>query len=293
MWELAVPIMSCSDHICCKCWLLGELWLGVDELESELQTLRHIWQGVKYLDVLFQEVVTPGRLSTSNSVSDQGQQGVIAGEASRGNLEFRSGGASAPDLVHQENIGPLEDEKGGLIMGNEEIAEALNRHFVLVFTVEDTNNMPVIDDKESKVGKDPETIIIMKEVVLGKLMELKVEKSPGPDGMYPRVLKEMVGEIANVLVIFQNLLDSGAVPADWKRANVTPLFKKGAKVDNFLNIKGIKGYREKVGKWSRGHEKISHGLIEWRSGLEGPDGLLLLLVLKFLCFELCSSVKYL
>eukprot|EP00061_Rhincodon_typus_P009939 g33822.t1 len=31
-------------------------------------------------------------------------------------------------------------------------------------------------------------------------MELKVDKSPGPDGMYPRVLKEMVGEIANALV---------------------------------------------------------------------------------------------
>jgi len=28
--------------------------------------------------------------------------------------------------------------------------------------------------------------------------------------------------------------------------------------------------------------KISHDLIEWRSRLEGPDGLLLLLVLMFL-----------
>ena len=29
--------------------------------------------------------------------------------------------------------------------------------------------------------------------------------------------------------------------------------------------------------------KISHDLIEWRSRLEGPDGLLLLLILMFLC----------
>ena len=34
-------------------------------------------------------------------------------------------------------------------------------------------------------GEDIETIIIMKEVVLGKLMGLKVNKSPGPDGMHP------------------------------------------------------------------------------------------------------------
>jgi len=29
--------------------------------------------------------------------------------------------------------------------------------------------------------------------------------------------------------IYQNSLDSGVVPADWKTANVTPLFKKGSR----------------------------------------------------------------
>eukprot|EP00061_Rhincodon_typus_P016630 g44942.t1 len=85
-------------------------------------------------------------------------------------------------------------------MGNEEIAEALNRYFMLIFTVEDTNNLPVIDDKETKVAEDLDTIIIMKEVMLGKPLELKMDKSPGPDGMHCRVLKEMAGVTANVLM---------------------------------------------------------------------------------------------
>eukprot|EP00061_Rhincodon_typus_P016387 g44579.t1 len=34
---LADPIANCSDHIYSKCWLLKELRLRVDELESELQ----------------------------------------------------------------------------------------------------------------------------------------------------------------------------------------------------------------------------------------------------------------
>ena len=59
-----------------------------------------------------------------------------------------------------------------------------------VFTVEDTNNMPKIDDRKAVAGENLETIIITKEVVLGKLMGLKVDKSPCPDGMHPRVLKE-------------------------------------------------------------------------------------------------------
>ena len=61
-------------------------------------------------------------------------------------------------------------------------------------------------------------------------MVRKVDKSPGPDGMHPRVLKELAGEIANArVVIYQNSLDSGVVPTDWKTANVTPLFKKGGR----------------------------------------------------------------
>ncbi|XP_072440420.1 protein FAM3B-like [Chiloscyllium punctatum] len=39
MWELMDPIVVHSDHICSKCSSLEELWLKVDELESELQTL--------------------------------------------------------------------------------------------------------------------------------------------------------------------------------------------------------------------------------------------------------------
>jgi len=71
--------------------------------------------------------------------------------------------------------------------------------FGSVFTVEDTNNTPKIDDKEAMAGEDLETIIITKEVMLGKLIGLKVDKSPGPDGMHPRILKEMAGEIAVVI----------------------------------------------------------------------------------------------
>ena len=95
------------------------------------------------------------------------------------------------------NVGPLEDEKGVLIMGNEEMAKALNKFFVLVFTVEDKNNVPKIDGRGTGSGV-LKTITITKEVVLGRLMGLKVDKSPGPDGMHPRVLKEMAEVIAEV-----------------------------------------------------------------------------------------------
>ena len=61
------------------------------------------------------------------------------------------------------NIGPLADEKGDVITGNEKMAEVLKRYFVSVFTVEDTNNIPKNDDRKAKAGEDLETIIITKD----------------------------------------------------------------------------------------------------------------------------------
>jgi len=64
-------------------------------------------------------------------------------------------------------------------------------------------------------------------MVLGKLKGLKADKSPGPDNLHPRVLKEMALEIMDALVvIFQDSIDSGTVPADWRVANAIPIFKK-------------------------------------------------------------------
>ena len=41
-----------------------------------------------------------------------------------------------------------------------------------------------------------ETVCIDEELVTKKLLGLKTEKSPGPDELYPRILKEAAIEIA-------------------------------------------------------------------------------------------------
>ncbi|KAF4805398.1 RNA-directed DNA polymerase from mobile element jockey-like protein [Turdus rufiventris] len=54
----------------------------------------------------------------------------------------------------------------------------------------------------------------------------------GPEGIHPRVMRELADELAKPLyIISQQSWPTGEVSDDWKLTNVTPLHKKGGKED--------------------------------------------------------------
>ena len=60
---------------------------------------------------------------------------------------------------------------------------------------------------------------------------MKTNKTPGPDKISPRILQEVKHQISKPLaILFNKSLRDDKVPSDWKRANVTPIFKKGDKL---------------------------------------------------------------
>ena len=62
------------------------------------------------------------------------------------------------------------------------------------------------------------------------LKNLNHAKSPGPDEIHPRILKELANELTKPLtILFQKTIKDNKLPDKWKEAEVRPIFKRGGK----------------------------------------------------------------
>ena len=79
--------------------------------------------------------------------------------------------------------------------------------------------------------------VVTNEQILNILLTLNVNKAHGPDKISVNMIKLCGKELVVPLkLIFQNILNTGIFPDQWKRANVTPIHKKDDK-------QTIKNYR--------------------------------------------------
>jgi len=129
---------------------------------------------------------------------------------------------------NRETIGPLKNSEGKLQTDNKSMADLLNSFFSSTFTKEDVSSIP--QPAEPVIHHQMSDIQIDLDTVKKKILNLKKDSSPGPDGIRPRTLIELVDEVSIPLcLIMQKSYQTGEVPTDWRRANVSPIFKKGSK----------------------------------------------------------------
>ena len=124
----------------------------------------------------------------------------------------------------------LKNIDGSLSNTDKLKANTLNSFFSSVFTREDTSSIPKIEACSKSDGKAVANIVVTPLAVHNTLKGLNPNKAQGPDGIPPRVLKEISKEISNPLChLFNKSLEQGVLPEDWKTAEVTAIFKKGSR----------------------------------------------------------------
>lgn len=130
----------------------------------------------------------------------------------------------------KDNVTSLKKDNGEMTTSDQETANLLSDYFKEVYTVEDTNSLPTVADSDS-TWNDNE-LQFTEAIVMEKLQKLKTDKSPGPDGIHPLLLKECAPVLAEPLsLIYQQSYATGTLPMDWKTANVVPIYKKGSRCD--------------------------------------------------------------
>lgn len=133
-------------------------------------------------------------------------------------------------LKTKSGIADLIREDGSKATIECEKSDILNKFFTSTFTVENLNDLPSPPCYE--LTSRLRTIDFTPEEVLCQLENLNVNKTYGPDGIHPRLLKELGGVLALPLaIIFNHSMSTKELPTDWKLANITPIFKQGNKND--------------------------------------------------------------
>jgi len=123
----------------------------------------------------------------------------------------------------------MVDDSNNIITNDDDKANLFNDYISSVGVVD--NNVTPVCNCNSVLYDD--CVLDMVEFntqnTLAAMLKLKSNLSSGPDGLPPLLFKRLRHCLAEPLaLLFSQLFSVSAVPSDWKRGVITPVFKKGA-----------------------------------------------------------------
>ena len=140
-------------------------------------------------------------------------------------------GHARRSLKTKPGVAPLlsnPKDKGSMKFNDGEKASILLQQFSSVFTQESDGDIPTL---ESRTDRRLNELLVTPQMVAKELKDLNLNKSCGPsDELHPRLLYELADLIAEpVAILFNATLKGGDLPMDWKKATITPIYKKGSR----------------------------------------------------------------
>lgn len=123
---------------------------------------------------------------------------------------------------------PFTNPDGSAVSATDS-AEIMNSHFSSIFTHEPSTDVPSLPPRDFP---QMPRIFVTSEGIANLIDNLKFSSSPGPDNIPAKILKST--KIISSLIlqfIFNQSLDTGFIPKDWKISKVTPVPKSGSPSD--------------------------------------------------------------
>ena len=127
----------------------------------------------------------------------------------------------------------MENSDRIIVRDNKVMSKMLNEYFSTVFTYEELNRMPIPKEREKeREGNDVsiDWIEVTEEKVEQAIRNLKANKAAGVDELESSYVKgSLEGIVRPLRILFEKSLTDGKIPREWKEANVTAVFKQGAR----------------------------------------------------------------
>ena len=126
--------------------------------------------------------------------------------------------------IEKSDIPPLK-HNNSIFYSSKDKAELLNKEFIRISTINGTDDeVPRINVVETNIHP----LIITPEIVKNAITNLDPNKAAGPDLIHNKVLIQAVNIISLPLSkLFNRSLEESKFPEEWKKANITVIFKKG------------------------------------------------------------------
>jgi hypothetical protein len=202
-------------------------WMTTEILQL-IRKKRRLWKKAKYGQATAEYEATSRDLKTKIRTAKRNMEKKLTKTDGRNNKPFYNYVKKKTKTC--ESVGPLKSQDGQLVTDSKDMANILNASFSAVFTREDGTNVPRATPLRTRTKLSKSFITTQK--VKAQIKKLKKTNSAGPDGITNIVLQQCTDILSPILAaLYRKSMNEGKVPTDWKKANVVPIFKKGAKAD--------------------------------------------------------------